>query len=142
VSTPAPQPRVLLLLEETELKRTLARELSARGAVAIVGEAMPGTTFEADVVAIDVVDGRTPEVVAADCASALPGCPAVLLVEDPDEDVVVRAVLAGAAGLLSRELAPSALAAALLGAAAGEAAVPRSVQWALVARLRTGERPH
>jgi DNA-binding NarL/FixJ family response regulator len=103
---------------------------------------MPGTTFEADVVAIDVVDGRTPEVVAADCASALPGCPAVLLVEDPDEDVVVRAVLAGAAGLLSRELAPSALAAALLGAAAGEAAVPRSVQWALVARLRTGERPH
>ena len=126
----------MLLLPEVSADGALARELAARGARAIVAPPPRLTADAADVVLIDIGAERDPVHAAGAYVAAMPGLPFVLLADAPDDDVIIRAVLAGAAGVLPRDLPAEALARAALGVAAGEAAVPRSVGPKLLREVR------
>jgi DNA-binding NarL/FixJ family response regulator len=99
---------------------------------------------------LELARRRRPDVVLVD--DELPGIGGVaglprLAAEIPDSELVVlaarfdrgsgvRAVLAGAAGYISRGVAPEALPRIVRGVMRGEAAIPRTLAMALIERLR------
>jgi DNA-binding NarL/FixJ family response regulator len=100
---------------------------------------------------LELARRRRPDIVLVD--DELPGIGGVagvprLAAEIPDSKLVVlaarfdrgsgvRAVLAGAAGYISRGVAPEALPRIVRGVMRGEAAIPRTLAMALIERLRT-----
>jgi DNA-binding NarL/FixJ family response regulator len=110
-----------------------------------------GVSAVADAAALELARRQRPDVVLLD--DELPGIGGVaglqkLAAEIPDSQLVVlaarfdrergaRAVLAGAAGYLSRGVAPEALPRIVRGVMRGEAAIPRSLAMALIERHRT-----
>jgi two-component system, NarL family, response regulator LiaR len=76
-------------------------------------------------------------------AAATPDSRVVVITGRYDEERAVRAVLAGAAGYLGRELAPAALPRVVRAVIRGEAAIPRSLTMAFIelARVEAGMRP-
>lgn len=76
-------------------------------------------------------------------AAATPDTRVVVIAGQHDEERAVRAILAGAAGYLGRELAPAALPRVVCAVMRGEAAIPRSLTMAFIelARGETGMRP-
>jgi DNA-binding NarL/FixJ family response regulator len=124
-----------------------------------VRDAFLGVLRRADIGVVAVADWaatlelarrRRPDVVLVD--DQLPGIGGVaglprLAAEIPDSELVVlaarfdrgsgvRAVLAGAAGYISRGVAPEALPRIVRGVMRGEAAIPRTLAMALIERLR------
>jgi DNA-binding NarL/FixJ family response regulator len=110
-----------------------------------------GVVAAADAAAMLELARQRPDVVLVD--DELPGIGGVaglprLAAESPDSEVVVlaarfdrgsgvRAVLAGAAGYISRRIAPEALPRIVRGVMRGEAAIPRTLVMALIERHRT-----
>jgi DNA-binding NarL/FixJ family response regulator len=132
-------PRILLLRMDPIEGRTLGDALSAQGAEPIVGRSLNPARVASnapDVVVVDVdAVERDATTIVADLAGGVPGCAVVLLADSADPARVEEAVLAGAAGYLSKTLDVDALCRAVCGAARGELAAPRSVAASLVDRL-------
>lgn len=134
----------ILLVDDHPLVREGIRGMLARSAdIEVVGQAASGpegvalaAKLSPDVVLMDLRmpggDGvaATREIVAAGTARVM-----VLTTYESDEDIL-RAIEAGAAGYLLKDIAPDALAAAIRAAARGETVLAPSVQSALLSRMR------
>ena len=133
--------RVLILHMDAKATDALEHALAGLGAETIVDDRCATSVAEAvepDVVVIDIDGaGRDAVRIASDFAGAVPGCAIILLTDDPEDDLVRDALLAGAAGVLRRNVSARALSRTVCGAAAGEAAVPRSAQALLLDQLRS-----
>lgn len=143
-SDPAPVPiRIIVVDDHPVVRDGLAGMFADEPAIEVVGEAGSGpeslTVIEhtdPDVVLMDLRmpggDGvaATREIVAAGTARVM-----VLTTYESDEDIL-RAIEAGAAGYLLKDIAPDALAAAIRAAARGETVLAPSVQSALLSRMR------
>lgn len=134
----------IVLVDDHPLVREGIRGMLARSAdIEVVGQAARGpegvalaAKLSPDVVLMDLRmpggDGvaATREIVAAGTARVM-----VLTTYESDEDIL-RAIEAGAAGYLLKDIAPDALAAAIRAAARGETVLAPSVQSALLSRMR------
>ena len=134
----------IVLVDDHPLVREGIRGMLARSAdIEVVGQAASGpegvalaAKLSPDVVLMDLRmpggDGvaATREIVAAGTARVM-----VLTTYESDEDIL-RAIEAGAAGSLLKDIAPDALAAAIRAAARGETVLAPSVQSALLSRMR------
>jgi DNA-binding NarL/FixJ family response regulator len=134
--------RVLIACSNASVRDALMGELRRAG-IAVVAVADAAATLE-------LARQRRPDVVLLD--DELPGIGGVaglpkLAAEIPDSKLVVlaarfdrgsgvRAVLAGAAGYISRAVAPEALPRIVRGVMRGEAAIPRTLAMALIERHR------
>jgi DNA-binding NarL/FixJ family response regulator len=118
----------------------LEHALAGLGAETMVDdtcETSVAESVEPDVVVIDIDGaGFDAERIAAQFASAVPESAIILLSDHVNDAVMQDALLAGAAGVLRRDVSARALSRAVFGVAAGEAAVPRSTQVMLLDQLR------
>ena len=78
---------------------------------------------------------------AAPIVQGVPALPVVLLAGSPTEAGLLAAIRAGASGYLPRDTDPARLSAALIGAAHGEAAIPRRLVRAMTEELRRRHGP-
>jgi DNA-binding NarL/FixJ family response regulator len=134
--------RVLIACSDAGVRDAFVDALR-RADIAVVSAADAAATLE-------LARQQRPDLVFLD--DALPGIGGLaglqrLAADTPDSEVVVlaarfdrwsgvRAVLAGAAGYISRGVAPDALPRIVRGVMQGEAAIPRSLTMALIERLR------
>jgi two-component system, NarL family, response regulator LiaR len=126
-----------VIADADPLARRLIRNVLERAGVEVAAEARNATEAAALVLAhapdVALVDGL-------DAVRAIRGrAPVVVLARDECEHSALAALLAGAAGYLSKELELEALPRALAGVCAGEAAVSRRLTRRLVEHFR--ERP-
>ena len=150
----APPPRrirVVLADDHPVVRQGLAAMLGAEQDLEVVGEASSGPRAEAlsaallpDIVLMDLrmPDGGGVESIERMTAAGLPCRVIVLTTYETDGDIL-RAVEAGAAGYLLKDVARAELADAIRAAARGETVLAPSVAARLVDRLRTRrpERP-
>jgi len=139
--------RVVLADGDPLARRTIRDALHDDG-ITVVAEATTGreaveltTFYRPDAVLIDAklrgVDGLEAVRVITDRAPAI--C-VILLDSAPDDAVALRAVRAGAAGYLSKEVDPDVLPRVLRGALDGEAAISRRLAMALIESYRRAPR--
>ena len=137
--------RVLLADDHPVVRQGLAAMLGAEDGLAVVGEASSGPEAEARAAALrpDIVlmDLRMPggdgvESIERMTAAGLPCRIVVLTTYETDTDIL-RAVEAGAAGYLLKDVTPGELAGAIRAAARGETVLAPSVAARLVDRLRS-----
>ncbi|WP_031512423.1 response regulator [Streptomyces sp. NRRL F-5123] len=143
--------RILLADDHPVVREGLRAMLEAEDDLDVVGEASSGPQAEAQAAALlpDIVlmDLRMPggggvDSIVRMTAAGLPCRVVVLTTYETDGDIL-RAVEAGAAGYLLKDLARSELADAVRAAARGETVLAPTVAARLVDRLRTRpERPH
>ncbi|MDX6327857.1 MAG: hypothetical protein QOI83_240 [Streptomycetaceae bacterium] len=142
--------RILLADDHPVVREGLRGMLSTEPDLEVVGEAASGPRAEAlsavllpDIVLMDLrmPDGGGVESIARMTAAGLPCRVIVLTTYETDSDIL-RAVEAGAAGYLLKDLARAELADAIRAAARGETVLAPSVAARLVDQLRTRpERP-
>jgi DNA-binding NarL/FixJ family response regulator len=124
---PAPAVRVLVADDQELIREGIASLLAIQPGIDVVGTARDGAeaaelaaALTADVVLMDV---RMPRCDGAEAAARisreLPGCRVVMLTTFDDEEYVVRALHAGAAGYLLKDLPAAELAGAVRLAHAG-----------------------
>ncbi|WP_405583714.1 response regulator [Streptomyces sp. NBC_01190] len=150
MNRPAAAIRVLLADDHPVVRQGLAAMLGAEADLEVVGEASSGPQAEAlsaalapDIVLMDLrmPDGGGVESIERMTAAGLPCRVIVLTTYETDGDIL-RAVEAGAAGYLLKDVARAELADAIRAAARGETVLAPSVAARLVDRLRTRpERP-
>lgn len=137
--------RVLLADDHPVVRQGLAAMLAAEDDLDVVGEAAGGPQAEAlaaelrpDIVLMDLrmPGGDGVESIGRITAAGLPCRVIVLTTYETDRDIL-RAVEAGAAGYLLKDVARADLAGAIRAAAAGETVFAPSVAARLVDRLRT-----
>ena len=139
--------RVVLADGDPLARRTIRDALQADG-ITVVAEATSGREaveltafYRPDAVLMDtklpVVDGLDAARVIHDRAPAI--C-VILLTSVPDDSVGLRALRAGAAGYLSKELEPEVLPRVLRGAIDGEAAISRRLAMSLIESYRRAPR--
>ncbi|WP_259311815.1 DNA-binding transcriptional response regulator [Capillimicrobium parvum] len=132
--------RVLILRMEAKASDALEHALAGLGAETTVDDSCATSVAEAlepDVVVIDIDGaGRDAERIASQFADAVPQSAIILLSDHVDDAAMHDALLAGAAGVLRRDVSARALSRTVYGVAAGEAAVPRSTQAMLLEQLR------
>jgi DNA-binding NarL/FixJ family response regulator len=125
---PAPkQVRVLVADDQELIREGIASLLAIQPGIDVVGTARDGAeaaelaaALAADVVLMDVrMPGCDGTAAAARIRRELPGCQVVMLTTFDDEEYVVRALRAGAAGYLLKDLPAAELAAAVRLAHAG-----------------------
>ncbi|MGW5354568.1 response regulator [Streptomyces sp. NPDC004031] len=143
--------RILLADDHPVVREGLRAMLDAESDLDVVGEASSGPQAEAQAAALlpDIVlmDLRMPggggvDSIVRMTAAGLPCRVIVLTTYETDGDIL-RAVEAGAAGYLLKDLARGELADAVRAAARGETVLAPTVAARLVDRLRTRpERPH
>ncbi|MFI0718160.1 response regulator [Streptomyces sp. NPDC021224] len=143
--------RILLADDHPVVREGLRAMLDAESDLDVVGEASSGPQAEAQAAALlpDIVlmDLRMPggggvDSIVRMTAAGLPCRVVVLTTYETDGDIL-RAVEAGAAGYLLKDLARGELADAVRAAACGETVLAPTVAARLVDRLRTRpERPH
>lgn len=134
---------VLLIDDHPLVREGIRGMLAGYDDIAVVGQAASGPEGVAlaaglrpDLVLMDLRmpggDGvaATQEITAAGTARVM-----VLTTYESDEDIL-RAIEAGAAGYLLKDIAPDALAAAIRSAARGETVLAPAVQSALLTRMR------
>jgi len=138
--------RVLVADDQQLIREGIASLLSIQPGITVVGMASNGRDAVEKAIALgpDVVlmDVRMPE---SDCAAAtailhheLPGCQVVMLTTFDDEEYVVRALRAGAAGYLLKDLPAQELADAVRLAHAGIAQFHSSATQRLASALTRG----
>ena len=142
--------RVLLADDHPVVRQGLAAMVGAEPDLEVVGEASSGPRAEAlsavlhpDIVLMDLrmPDGGGVESIERMTAAALPCRVIVLTTYETDGDIL-RAVEAGAAGYLLKDVTRTELADAIRAAARGETVLAPSVAARLVDQLRTRpERP-
>jgi DNA-binding NarL/FixJ family response regulator len=143
--------RILLADDHPVVREGLRAMLDAEPGLDVVGEASSGPQAEAlaaslrpDIVLMDLrmPDGGGVESIVRMTAAGLPCRVIVLTTYETDGDIL-RAVEAGAAGYLLKDLARGELADAVRAAARGETVLAPTVAARLVDRLRVRpERPH
>lgn len=138
--------RVLILHTDPAVTTGLEQALREGGAETVVDASCDTAVAQAvapDVVVIDVdAAGGDAARLAREFSAAVPGAAVLLLADDAGEAAVHDALMAGAAGLLHRDVPAVAVSRAAWGAAAGQAVVPRSMQALLVDELRgVADRP-
>jgi DNA-binding NarL/FixJ family response regulator len=146
----------LVLVDDQELVRTGLRTLAEHdGDIAVVGEAADGRgglgvvrQYRPDVVLMDirmpVMDGIAATKAIVD-DSALAGVRVVVLTTFDEDDNVMNAIRAGAAGYLLKDVSPADLREGIRRVAAGDAllspAITGTVMRALAGQLRRSTRP-
>jgi DNA-binding NarL/FixJ family response regulator len=143
--------RILLADDHPVVREGLAAMLSAEPDLDVVGQASSGPRAEAlsaqllpDIVLMDLrmPDGGGVESIVRMTAAGLPCRVIVLTTYETDGDIL-RAVEAGAAGYLLKDVARAELADAVRAAARGETVLAPSIAARLVDRLRARPaRPH
>ena len=140
--------RVLIADDHPVVRQGLAAMLGAEDDLDLVGEAADGPRAEAlaaelrpDIVLMDLrmPGGDGVESIGRIVAAGLPCRVIVLTTYETDRDIL-RAVEAGAAGYLLKDVARADLAGAIRAAAGGETVLAPSVAARLVDRLRTNPR--
>ena len=140
--------RVLIADDHPVVRQGLAAMLGAEDDLDVVGEAADGPRAEAlaaelrpDIVLMDLrmPGGDGVESIGRIVAAGLPCRVIVLTTYETDRDIL-RAVEAGAAGYLLKDVARADLAGAIRAAAGGETVLAPSVAARLVDRLRTNPR--
>jgi DNA-binding NarL/FixJ family response regulator len=124
---PPPVVRVLVVDDQELIREGIASLLGLQPGIAVVGTAGDGAaaaelavTLAADVVLMDVrMPGGDGTQATARIRRELPGCQVVMLTTFDDEEYVVQALRAGAAGYLLKDLPAAELAAAVRLAHAG-----------------------
>ncbi len=124
---PPPVVRVLVADDQELIREGIASLLGIQPGIAVVGTARDGGTaaelavaLAADVVLMDVrMPGGDGTEATARIRRELPGCQVVMLTTFDDEEYVVQALRAGAAGYLLKDLPAAELAAAVRLAHAG-----------------------
>jgi DNA-binding NarL/FixJ family response regulator len=124
---PPPVVRVLVADDQELIREGIASLLGIQPGIAVVGTARDGVTaaelavaLAADVVLMDVrMPGGDGTQATARIRRELPGCQVVMLTTFDDEEYVVQALRAGAAGYLLKDLPATELAAAVRLAHAG-----------------------
>jgi DNA-binding NarL/FixJ family response regulator len=136
-------PRVLLAEADPARRRAVRGALTSRGAI-VVAEARTGREalamiayYEPDVALLEHAPPRLDVVSVARQALAA-GCPTrvLLLHPDGDDELVLAAVRAGAAGQIAPDLAPETFDRAVRAACEGEPLISRRVTARLVERFR------
>jgi DNA-binding NarL/FixJ family response regulator len=143
--------RILLADDHPVVREGLRAMLDAEADLEVVGEASSGPEAESraavllpDIVLMDLrmPDGGGVDSIVRMTAAGLPCRVIVLTTYETDGDIL-RAVEAGAAGYLLKDLARGELASAVRAAARGETVLAPTVAARLVDRLRARpERPH
>jgi DNA-binding NarL/FixJ family response regulator len=141
--------RVLVVDDQRLVREGIASLLGIQPGIAVVGTAADGKeavesalTHQPDVVLMDV---RMPEMDGVDAVAVLrrraPDCRVVMLTTFDDEEYVVQALRAGAAGYLLKDLPAAELAEAVRLAHAGVTQLDRAAARHVVAALATHPAP-
>jgi NarL family two-component system response regulator LiaR len=146
----APPPiRVLVADDHAVVREGLRTFLALQDGIEVVGEAADGEAavreaerLRPDVVLMDLVMPRLDGVGAMrELRHRLPGCRAIVLTSYADDDRILPAIQAGAAGYLLKNVEPRELARAVRAAHAGEAVLDPSVAARVVSALAHPEPP-
>jgi NarL family two-component system response regulator LiaR len=138
----------VVLADGDPLARRTIRDALQRDGIIVVAEATTGreaveltSFYRPDAVLMDTklpaMDGLEAARIIHDRAPAI--C-VILLTSSPDDKSGLRALRAGAAGYLSKEVEPEALPRVLRGATEGEAAISRRLAMALIESYRRAPR--
>ena len=137
-----------MLVEDHQLVRAAIADTLRSAGVEITGEA--GTAEEAlaslagaqpDVVLVDIdLPGMNGIALVRELVARLPDGVVIILTGSSDEDHLLRAVRAGAAGYLTKDLSPEALARAVKGAVEGDLPMPRRMAARVIRELLGSER--
>ena len=144
----APAIRVFLVDDHEIVRRGVRELLASAGGFEIVGEA--ATVVEAmsavpaarpDVVVLDVrlPDGDGVQL-TRELRSVLPDLACLMLTSYADDEALVEAVLAGAAGYVLKQIKGADLVAAVRTVAAGHSMIDSATTASVMARLREGDR--
>lgn len=136
--------RVFILDDHEVVRRGLVELLSSAGGIAIVGEAATATQALARIPAVRpdvaVLDARLPDGSGIDVCrqvrSALPDTRCLILTSYDDDEAVVAAVVAGAAGYFLKQIAGGSLVEAVRAVAAGKSLLDPAVTDSVLMRLR------
>ena len=126
-----PDVRVVIADDHPVVRQGLRTFLALQEGIEVVGEAADGREAQAtvravtpDVILLDLVMPGTDGVAAiARLTAESPGTKVLVLTSFPDDDKLLAAVQAGAAGYLLKDVAPAELASAIRAVARGEAAL-------------------
>jgi DNA-binding NarL/FixJ family response regulator len=135
----------VVLADSDPLARRTIRDALQQSGITVVAEATSGREaveltafYRPDAVLMDTTaDGLEAARIIYDRAPAI--C-VVLLASSPDDNVGLRALRAGAAGYLSKDVDPEVLPRVLRGALEGEAAISRRLAMALIESYRRAPR--
>ncbi|MCP2264392.1 two component transcriptional regulator, LuxR family [Promicromonospora thailandica] len=137
----------VLIVDDDSFARTMIRTILAAQGIDVVGEAADGDEVPAavaehrpDIVLVDLQMRRVDGVEAIRRNASLPGAPRfVALTGYGNEDAVVQALRAGAAGFLSKDDDPSTLATHLRAVADGGGALGPDAAALVIQRMTTPE---
>lgn len=139
--------RVYLLDDHELVRRGLRDLLSAEADVEIVGEAGTATVAQREILEllpdVAVLDARLPDgsgiEVCREVRSQAPGVQAVILTSYDDEDALVAAIVAGAAGFVLKQISGSGLIDGIRLVAAGRSLLDPADTAQAMDRLRRGD---
>ncbi len=139
--------RVYLLDDHELVRRGLRDLLSAEADVEIVGEAGTAAVAQREILAllpdVAVLDARLPDgsgiEVCREVRSRAPGVQAVILTSYDDEDALVAAIMAGAAGFVLKQISGSGLIDGIRLVAAGRSLLDPAATARALDRLRRGD---
>ena len=147
VDGPATRPVRVYLLDDHEIVRRGLRELlEADGSIEVIGESGLAAEATRRIPALHpdvaVLDGRLPDGsgidVCRDVRSIDPTINCLILTSYDDDEALLNAIMAGAAGYVLKEIRGTALVDAIHRVAAGESLLDPEVTARVVTRLREG----
>jgi len=141
---PAGEIGVFLLDDHEVFRRGLRALLAAEPGIAVVGEASTASSALARILIlrpdVAVLDVRLPDgdgvSVCREIRSSLPGTSCLMLTAYRDEQALLDAIIAGAAGYVSKQTCGDDLVAALRKVAAGQSILDPQASLQVMARLR------
>jgi two-component system response regulator DevR len=142
------QPITVFLLDDHEIvRRGIAHLIEAAPDIVVVGDAGTAAQAVARIALlrpqVAVLDGRLPEGsgidVCREIRSSVPATRCIILTSYDDDDAILAAVMAGAAGYLLKEIKGSNLIEAIRQVAAGKSLLDPSVTERVLTRLRDGD---
>jgi DNA-binding NarL/FixJ family response regulator len=147
-ATRTPTPVRALLVEDHVLVRAAIADTLTDIGIAVTGQASSGEealemllTSRPDIVLVDLdLPGMSGLALTREIVGRLEDATLIVLSGSNDEDDVLAAIRAGAAGYLTKDLSPEAFARAVLGAAQGELPMPRRMAARVIRALVAGER--